>query len=182
MVVIAIGGYTEGSVLDSLWFLDQYCWAEAPAENFPGGGQDFFFIRMKNQFSDFYFSSYGYFCTQNIVNFRWIFTHSSKNKNCKKKYFVFHSIQHIPHLSYRSDHFWGGGGLSAYLNLEKANKNKLVIFNLQSSRLIPPSYLARNRIQRQDPIVHQPTFTNYYTNTIVWFAPSICNKQLSDID
>ena len=45
--------------------------------------------RMKNQFSNFYFSSYGNFCTQNMVNFRWIFTHSSKNKNRQKNVFRF---------------------------------------------------------------------------------------------
>ena len=30
-------------------------------------------------FSICYFLSYGYFCTQNDPNFRWIFTHNSKN-------------------------------------------------------------------------------------------------------
>ena len=44
-------------------------------------------------------------------NFPWINTHNSKNKNLKKKYFVFHFIQHILHLSYKSDYFWGGGGV-----------------------------------------------------------------------
>ena len=31
--------------------------------------------------------------------FRWIFTHNSKNKNRNKMYFVFHSIQHISYLA-----------------------------------------------------------------------------------
>ena len=55
--------------------------------------------RMKNHFSDFYFSSFGHFCTQNMINFRWIFSHNSKKKIAIFLYFVFHSIQPIPHLS-----------------------------------------------------------------------------------
>ena len=42
--------------------------------------------RMKDQFSDFYFSSFGHFHTRNHSNFRWIFTHNSKNKNQKKNF------------------------------------------------------------------------------------------------
>ena len=34
-----------------------------------------------SDFSDFHFSSYGHFCSQTMVNFRWIFSHKSKNKN-----------------------------------------------------------------------------------------------------
>ena len=48
--------------------------------------------RKKNQISDlcdFYYSSYGHFCTQNDPNFRLIFTNNSINKNRKKKLFSF---------------------------------------------------------------------------------------------
>ena len=38
-----------------------------------------------------------------------IFTITRKIKITKKNYFVFHSIQHIPHLSWKSYHFWGRG-------------------------------------------------------------------------
>ena len=127
MVVIAIGGYTEGSVLDSLWFLDQYCWAEAPAENFPGGGQDFFFIRMKNQFSDFY-DSYLWVMADCINNLRvthldlkvchwpkkivvqkWL----NKRKICAMRWtewkiyfsiFIFEFTQKLTNFEYKSDH------------------------------------------------------------------------------
>ena len=36
------------------------------------------------RFLFYYFPSYGHFCTQNIVNFQWIFTYNSRNKNRKK--------------------------------------------------------------------------------------------------
>ena len=48
--------------------------------------------RKKNHISDFcnsYFSSYGHFCTQNVTNFRWIFTHNSKHEYQEKKVFCF---------------------------------------------------------------------------------------------
>ena len=42
----------------------------------------------KNHFSDFHFSSYCHFCTQNMVNFTCIFDHNSKKK--KSEIFLFH--------------------------------------------------------------------------------------------
>ena len=46
-----------------------------------------------------HFSSYGNFFTQNVINFQWIFTHKSKNESRKFFYYVFHSFEHILHLS-----------------------------------------------------------------------------------
>ena len=43
----------------------------------------------KKNISDCYFSSYWQFCTQNDPNYRWVFTHNSKNINCKKNIFCF---------------------------------------------------------------------------------------------
>ena len=65
--------------------------------------------RMKNHNSDFYFSSYGNFFTQNMVNFRWIFTIIRKIKSGKIWNTIFLSFQHILHLSWKSNQFWGGG-------------------------------------------------------------------------
>ena len=58
--------------------------------------------RKKNQishFCDFYFSSYGPFCTQMTPIFDEFSPITRKIKIANFFYFVFHSIQHIPHLS-----------------------------------------------------------------------------------
>ena len=78
--------------------------------------------REKNQifdFSDFHFSSYGYFFTRNDPNFRRIFTHSSKNINCKKIlfHFSFYSAHSAPVIKMWP--FLRGGG-SAYPQLGKS--------------------------------------------------------------
>ena len=63
--------------------------------------------RMKNQFSDFYFSSYDHFCTQNYSNFRYIFTITRKIKIGKIVKLIFHA-----HLSLKREQTWGEGALN----------------------------------------------------------------------
>ena len=58
------------------------------------------------------------FLYSNHSNFRWIFTITQKIKIEK---LIFHSIQHIPHLSYKSDYFWGGRGLHV-LTWDRVNR------------------------------------------------------------
>ena len=65
-----------------------------------------------------FFWSYCRFCTQNDLNFRWIFTHSSKNKIVEFFYYFSHSVQHIPHLSENFHHFWGVG--EVFLDCDRA--------------------------------------------------------------
>ena len=45
---------------------------------------------MKNQFSDFYFSSHVHFCTEDMVNFRLIFTKTRKIEIGKIGKLIFH--------------------------------------------------------------------------------------------
>ena len=74
--------------------------------------------RKKNKISDFYFSSYGHFCTHNDPNFRCIFTHNSKNKNRTIFSIIFtilYSIFCIFHtISTTSEGGRGWGGGSTY--------------------------------------------------------------------
>ena len=71
--------------------------------------------RKKNHisdFSDFYFLSYGQFCTENC-QFSMHFHDSSKIKIRKIRKLIFHSIQHLAHLSWEWEKNWEDGG-SAY--------------------------------------------------------------------
>ena len=77
----------------------QSCGQRRRQKIFQGGANFFFFSKvfkftwwkMQNQFTDIYFSSYGHFCTQDMVNFRRIFTHNLKNKNWENLIFDFSS-------------------------------------------------------------------------------------------
>ena len=68
--------------------------------------------RMKNEFSDLYFSSYGYFCTQNDPNFDEFSPITQKIKIVD--FFSYFSIT-LPNINKnrinKPDKNWGGGGL-----------------------------------------------------------------------
>ena len=71
--------------------------------------------RKKNQgsnFSDFYLfelCSFLIICVLKTVNYRWIFTITLKIKIGKIGKSIFHSYQHIAHLSWKWDQNWGVG-------------------------------------------------------------------------
>ena len=73
--------------------------------------------KWKIEISDFYFSSYGHFCTQNHPKFRWIFTLTREKKIRKIRKLIFHSIQHIAHLSLKPEQNWGEGGKGVCISL-----------------------------------------------------------------
>ena len=76
--------------------------------------------REKNQISDisfFYFSSYVNFCDVLHPNFRWNFTITRKIKIVEffKLFFPLYSAYSTSFMKFlKFDHFWGGGGGSAY--------------------------------------------------------------------
>ena len=60
-----------------------------------------------NNFCDFYFLRYGHFYTQKLVNFWWILsTKTVISQKLQIRKWIFHSFQHIPHLSCKFGHFW----------------------------------------------------------------------------
>ena len=59
----------------------------------------------ENQISDFFFRVVVIFVLK-TVNFRWIFTKTRKIKIRKIRKLIFHSFQHILHLSCNIEHFW----------------------------------------------------------------------------
>ena len=77
--------------------------------------------RMKDQFSDFYFLSYGYFCTQNMVNFWWAFTITQK----KNRIFfsVFHSFQNVSQLFGPKNQ----NGLRTFVNYFNGSENPKIL-------------------------------------------------------
>ena len=80
----------------------------------------------KINFPIFYFSSYGHFCTQNIVNFLWIFTYNSKNKNCKINvipFFILFSTFRIFHKNLTTS----GGGVGIYICLAGKSRSFLAV-------------------------------------------------------
>ena len=80
----------------------------------------------------FLFSSYGLFWL-NHPNFRYIFSITRKIKIWK---FIFHSIHHIVHLSWKWDQNWGGG--LHILSWEKAiksnNNNKYLTYRVMDQK------------------------------------------------
>ena len=95
---------------------------------------------MQNQFSDFYFSSYGHLYTP---IFDAIFTITRKIKILK---LIFHSVQHTRHLSCKDGHFWGSGGRG--LHILTWDRTKIMIFFwMKSENLIlkKPTYKSLMR-------------------------------------
>ena len=101
--------------------------------------------QMKNKFSDFfdfYFSSYGRFCTQKLVNFQWILsTKSTITRKLKIDKLIFHLIQHCAHPSCKYGHFWSRGdwsvrGTGVPRPLLHLARNEIRVFNYKQQLII----------------------------------------------